>query len=169
MALHHATYSPPHRQKLLTFFAEVFHELGRDFDSISKDGDLADIAAAYQHSGGEFWMLRNGVEGPVLGTIALRRLDDDCAELKRFYLLEAWRGRGLGKRLLETAITHARDQGFARVRLDTTLKSEEAIRLFEATGFTRIERYNDDRFAGLFFELDLRHCRESANRSSNRE
>ena len=114
-------------------------------------------------------MLRDNADGPVVGTIALRHWQGDCAELKRFYLLEAWRGMGLGKSLLETAIAHARDQGFARVRLDTTLKSEAAIRLFEAAGFTRIERYNEDHFAELFFELDLRHWRESANRSSNRK
>ena len=154
---------------MLTFFAKVFSELGRDFDPISKERDLADISAVYQTSGGEFWMLRNGEEGPVIGTIALRRLGDDCAELKRFYLLEAWHGMGLGKKLLEAAIAHARDQGFARVRLDTTLKSEAAIRLFEAAGFTRIERYNEDRFAELFFELDLQHWRQSANRTSNEE
>lgn len=153
---------------MLAFFAKVFSELGRDFDSISKERDLADIPADYQHSGGEFWMLRDGEEGPVIGTIALRWLGDDSAEVKRFYLLEEWRGRGLGKKLLETAIAYAREQGFARVRLDTTLKSEAAIRLFEAAGFTRIERYNEDRFAELFFELDLRHWRESANPLSNR-
>ncbi|RYD74547.1 MAG: GNAT family N-acetyltransferase [Verrucomicrobiaceae bacterium] len=161
------SYRPSSRDEVLAFFAKVFSELGRDSELISKEPDLADIPAAFQHSGGEFWMLRDSAEGPVIGTIALRRLDEDCSELKRFYLLEAWRGMGLGKRLLETAIAHARDQGFARVRLDTTLKSEAAIRLFEAEGFTRIERYNDDRFAELFFELVLGHWRGSGNRSPN--
>jgi ribosomal protein S18 acetylase RimI-like enzyme len=165
MGEHQTPYDPSARDQVLSFFAKVFSELGRDFDSISKEGDLADIPAVYQSSGGGFWTLRDGEEGAVIGTIALRRLDEDCAELKRFYLLEAWRGRGLGKRLLETAVVHARDQGFARIRLDTTLKSGAAIRLFEAEGFTRIERYNDDRFAELFFELDLRHSRKSGNHS----
>lgn len=169
MHAHLSTYQPSERAEVLAFFAKVFTELGKDFDLISKEQDLADIPAAYQHSGGEFWMLRDGEEGPVIGTIALRRLGDDCAELKRFYLLEAWHGMGLGKRLLETAIAHARDQGFARVRLDTTLKSEAAIRLFEAAGFTRIERYNEDRFAELFFELDLQHWRSPANHPDNEE
>jgi len=169
MTFYQASYEASAKDEVLAFFAQVFTELGRVFDPVSKEQDLADISAAYQHSGGEFWNLRGSVDGPVIGTIALRRLGDDCAEVKRFYLLDAWRGKGLGKRLMKTAIAHARDQGFARVRLDTTLKSEAAIRLFEAAGFTRIERYNEDRFAELFFELNLQHWRESANRPSNEE
>lgn len=151
-----AIYQPSARNEVLAFFAKVFSELGRDFDLISKERDLADVPAVYQSSGGGFWMIRNGTEGPVIGTIALRHLEKDCAELKRFYLLAAWQGQGLGRTLLETAIAHARNQDFGRIRLDTTSKSTVAIRLFEANGFTAIGRYNDDPYAELFFELDLR-------------
>ncbi|MEK7953358.1 GNAT family N-acetyltransferase [Luteolibacter soli] len=160
-------YQPPASDEVVAFFTKVFGELDRDFDLISKERDLADIPAAYQHSGGEFWMLRDGEDGLVTGTIALRRLDEECAELKRFYLLAAWHGRGLGRRLLETAIGHAREQGFARIRLDTTTKSTAAIRLFEANGFIPIERYNDDSFAERFYELDLGHRQASGSHSPN--
>lgn len=149
------SYHPSAKDDVLVFFAKVFAELNRDLDLDSKERDLTDIPAVYQHAGGGFWVLRDGEEGPVIGTIALRRLDDDCAEIKRFYLRAAWHGQGLGKRLLEMAIAHARDQGFGRIRLDTTTRSAAAIRLFESYGFTAIGRYNDDPFAELFFELEL--------------
>ena len=148
-------YHPAAGHEVLAFFARVFAELGHDLDPASKDRDLADIPAAYQRDGGGFWMVRDGEGGPVIGTVALRRLGDDVAELKRFYVREAWQGRGLGKSLLETTIARAREQGIGRIRLDTTAKSAAAIRLFERRGFTAIGRYNDDPHAALFFELEV--------------
>lgn len=133
-------YHPAAGDEVLAFFARVFAELGHDFDPASKDRDLADIPTEYPCAGGGFWMVRDGDDGPVVGTIALRRLGEDAAELKRFYVREAWQGRGLGKRLLETAIARAREQGIGRIRLDTTAKSAAAIRLFERRGFTAIGR-----------------------------
>jgi hypothetical protein len=82
---HLVSYHPSFKEEVLTFFSKVFSELGRDLDLISKEGDLADIPGVHQSSGGGFWILRDGVDGTVIGTVALRRLDEDCAELKRFY------------------------------------------------------------------------------------
>lgn len=155
MSIHQEPYRPSARGEVLAFLSEVFAEMGHDFDLLAKDRDLADIPAVYQHSGGGFWILREEADGPVIGTAALRRLDEECAEFKRFYVRGAWRGRGLGKRLLETAVAHAVEQGFARIRLDTIAKSAAAIRRFEAAGFAAVGRYNDDPHAELFFELDL--------------
>ena len=47
--------------------------------------------------------------------------------------------RGVGRRLMEFAIAHARAQGMRAVRLDVNEKNVPAIRLYESLGFTHID------------------------------
>ena len=48
-----------------------------------------------------------------------------------------WRGRGIGKILLENAIAVAREAGCLRVTLLTDLTNGDAMRFYERSGFTR--------------------------------
>lgn len=59
-------------------------------------------------------------------------------ELKRMFVRDAWRGHGLGHRLLEHLATHARAQGCTLLRLETGIHQHEAIKLYERWGFARI-------------------------------
>jgi molybdopterin-guanine dinucleotide biosynthesis protein A/predicted GNAT family acetyltransferase len=77
-------------------------------------------------------------EREVVGSVALRALGENEVELKRMYLRPEQRGHGLGRRLLETALEWARENGARRVKLDTSEHMEAARRLYEARGFRRI-------------------------------
>ena len=48
-----------------------------------------------------------------------------------------YRGLGLGKQLLQTALEHARKNGFPEARLDTTSDLRRAIGLYEKAGFQK--------------------------------
>lgn len=74
----------------------------------------------------------------VVGSVALRDLGDGTVELKRMYLREEQRGRGLGKQLLAVALDWARAQRVRVVRLDTSERMVAAQRLYEAHGFVRV-------------------------------
>jgi putative acetyltransferase len=74
----------------------------------------------------------------VVGSVALRDLGDSAVELKRMYLRQDQRGRGLGKQLLGVALDWARDHGMRAVRLDTSERMLAAQRLYEAHGFERV-------------------------------
>ena len=52
-------------------------------------------------------------------------------------LLPDWRGRGLGRRLIEAALTQARGLGFKRVELDVYADNTRAGTLYEQVGFIR--------------------------------
>ncbi|EJZ18029.1 GNAT family N-acetyltransferase [Rhizobium sp. Pop5] len=52
-------------------------------------------------------------------------------------ILPAYRGRGLGRRLIETTLRTAREAGFARVELDVYEDNSRAIALYEKVGFKR--------------------------------
>lgn len=52
-------------------------------------------------------------------------------------ILPAYRGKGLGRRLIETTLKAAQEAGFARVELDVYEDHSRAIALYEKAGFTR--------------------------------
>jgi len=51
-------------------------------------------------------------------------------------VLKAYRGKGLGKQLLEKAIEHAKQNGIEKVELDVFETNTRAIALYEKMGFT---------------------------------
>ena len=90
------------------------------------------------------------------GCVAVRFLSPDTAEMKRLYVRDTHRGKGLGRALAEKAIGIAREAGCARIVLDTLPKMREAQALYALLGFTRIEPYLKDPTPGaLCFELRL--------------
>ena len=91
----------------------------------------------------------------MIGTAALKKLDSGRCELKALYLLEKYHKKGLGRRLLTTAIQKAQQDCYEEMYLDTSSSSKKAIRLYEKTGFVKTERYNDNYMAEIFMILKL--------------
>jgi putative acetyltransferase len=90
------------------------------------------------------------------GCVALRLLDSQTAEMKRLYVREAHRGKGLGRVLAEKAIAAAREAGCARIVLDTLPKMHEAQALYRALHFRPIAPYLQNPTPGaICFELSL--------------
>ena len=52
-------------------------------------------------------------------------------------LLPEWRGRGVGRRLLEATLAQAQRSGFKPIELDVHADNPRAIALYEKTGFVR--------------------------------
>jgi N-acetylglutamate synthase-like GNAT family acetyltransferase len=99
------------------------------------------------------------VDGVAAGCVALRRIPTDglACEMKRLWVEGAFRGFGLGRRLVEKAIEWAKQMGFETMYLDTVPAAmPEANRLYAAMGFEPVERYNENPLAGVeFFRLSL--------------
>jgi putative acetyltransferase len=64
-------------------------------------------------------------------------LFDTYAEVKRMYVREAVRGRGVAQALLARIEREARESGVALLRLETGIHQPAAIRLYERAGFVR--------------------------------
>ncbi len=82
------------------------------------------------------------VDGKALGMAALVPYDG-YVELKRLYVSDAARGRGLAGELLEAIEEHARGGGATIIRLETGPKSFAAIALYEKRGYVRIPNYGE--------------------------
>ncbi|HBP53246.1 MAG TPA: GNAT family N-acetyltransferase, partial [Synechococcus sp. UBA8638] len=66
---------------------------------------------------GRFLLSRVGCNGA--GCIGLRNCGDGTIEMKRLYVRPAYRKHGLGKRLVEAAVSMAQEMGGSAVRLHT--------------------------------------------------
>ncbi|MGW2342229.1 GNAT family N-acetyltransferase [Streptomyces sp. NPDC001661] len=77
---------------------------------------------------------------------------DGDAELKRMFVVERARGRGLARRILAALEDSARDAGRTRMVLETGIHLPEAMGLYEADGyrpappFGPFRDYDDSRF-----------------------
>ena len=119
---------------------QLSEEVIRRYDAMS---DLDNLRSHYFDNNGTFLVLID--EGRVVGSGAIRRLNNDICEVKRMWFLKAYRGRGLGTKMAQMLLDFARKKGYKKVRLDTAdeQKQAQAIQLYQRLGFYFIERYND--------------------------
>lgn len=83
-----------------------------------------------------------GGDGAVLGgggAAAFAGLAN-CAEVQKLYLSDAAKGRGIGKRLMQTIEDFARAAGYERLYLETHSDLQAAIHLYEKLGFYQIDK-----------------------------
>jgi carbonic anhydrase len=118
--------------------------------------ELANLPGEYVPPDGRLWLAYE--ESQLAGCVALRRIDDGVCEMKRLFLREEFRGRGLGRQLIEAIIQEASRIGYERLRLDTLPpKMKDAIELYRSYGFKEIAPYYENPVAGaMFMELGLR-------------
>src|SRR6186997_2669059 len=78
------------------------------------------------------------LDGRAVGCGGLQALSEEVAEIRRIYLEEAARGRGIGRALLAELEEHARRLGYRSVRLTTGARQPEALALFQAAGYREV-------------------------------
>lgn len=94
-----------------------------------------------------FFVLREG--GTPLAMGAYKRIDASHAEIKSMHVLSEARGRGLSKAMLDHLVAEARQDGFARLSLETGIQPTfiAARALYARAGFVDcppFESYHDD-------------------------
>lgn len=70
-------------------------------------------------------------------------LQGDWAEIKRMWVEEDARGRGLSRAMLDALLAMARAAGLGLLRLETGVASHAALGLYESAGFTRRSPFGD--------------------------
>ena len=103
-------------------------------DPGATDIDLKDIEQSYFERGGAFYVLEEK-DGSIIGAYGLYPVDKATCELRKMYLPISYRGKGLGKLLLESALLKSRQLGFKRMILETASVLKEAITLYKSYGF----------------------------------
>ena len=117
--------------------------------------DADGLPGAYVPPRGGLWLAVARDVG--IGCVALRPLDEGSAEVKRMYVDAGWRGRGVGRALLEALVAGTRTRGYTLLRLGTLDDMTAAQHLYDSLGFIPVPRYRPDEMIDTrFYELDLR-------------
>jgi len=96
------------------------------------------------------------VDGKPAGLGGVRYLNTEIAEVKSMYVASAFRGTGLGRRILARLDEIALEHGCRAVRLDTSDYLTPAVGLYRSAGYREVPAYNDNPKADLWFERALR-------------
>ncbi|MCM1125199.1 MAG: GNAT family N-acetyltransferase [Lachnospiraceae bacterium] len=90
------------------------------------------------------------------GCIGLRKIDEENCEMKRLYVRPKFRGRHIGRILVQRIIEDAREIGYSHMLLDTLPFLESAIGMYKRFGFYEIESYNDSPVeTSIYMRMDL--------------
>lgn len=142
-------FSPSMQDDILSFLAACLPESGRVFEPAGRHRAYQDIGNHFE----AFFCLMD--KDAMIGTCAIRRINEEACELKALFLLQSYHGRGLGSQMLEHAVAYAKSHGYRELYLDTLKTSERAIRLYLRHGFVPTENYNGSVFADVFLKLSL--------------
>lgn len=82
------------------------------------------------------------------GCIAYRLKSDSVGEVKRMFIREKYRGRGMSGDLLKTVEQYAREQGCHTLFLDTRITLEPAVSVYRRFGFEIIFQQ------GLYIQME---------------
>jgi GNAT superfamily N-acetyltransferase len=104
--------------------------------------DLREIRERYAGAGAGFWVADD--DDAIVGSVAIRPMEEGTCEIKRLYLRADRRGTGLGRALYDHAEAFARAAGYRRIWLESSRRFVKAHRLYERNGFALIEQLDND-------------------------
>jgi GNAT superfamily N-acetyltransferase len=117
----------------------VWHEhFGRHPDPFVRDfiysrlSDIDDAETVYGDHGIFFCAV---AKAEVIGTGAIKRVDNRECEMTRMFVASTYRGRGIGRAIAEELIKFALSAGYDQVRLSSNRILAASHSLYESMGF----------------------------------
>ncbi|WP_240097996.1 GNAT family N-acetyltransferase [Thermomonas flagellata] len=125
--------------------AAIIRTVMPEFGAVGSGFAIADpevdwMSRAYAAPRHAYFVLER--DGRVLGGAGVAPLaggDPETCELRKMYFLPEARGLGAGTAMMERCLAAARGFGFARCYLETLTGMDAAMRLYERSGFRRID------------------------------
>ena len=119
------------------------------------EAELMELKTMYSAPSGGIILCRTADE--FVACVAIRKINNDTAELKRMYVQPAYQGQGIAKKLLEKAIELAKVANYTCIRLDTLNYMLPAINLYKKKGFVEISAYyHNPNASAIYFELVIK-------------
>ncbi len=100
-------------------------------------------------------------QGKPVGCGAVKHHPGEPSEIKRMWVAESMRGRGIARRILAELEADAVGHGATAARLETNKALNEAIALYRSAGYGEVPAFNDEPFAHHWFEKQLPAARRS--------
>lgn len=147
--------SPAQIETIRSLFTEYQQWLNFSLCFQGFDKELAGLPGKYAAPNGRLYLAE--YDGAIAGCIALRPMDDEgVCEMKRLFVREEFRGKKIGKLLVDTILADAKAIGYRTMRLDTLQRMETARALYTKLGFKIIPAYyNNPMDEVVYMELKL--------------
>lgn len=105
------------------------------------DPQLYQMSSGYKEKGTIYYVVYDGDE--LLGGCGIAKIpnqQENYCELQRMFLKKESRGKGIGTELMRLCLNFAKEAGYQLVYIETFANMTEAIKLYERSGFTYIDR-----------------------------
>ena len=80
-----------------------------------------------------------------IGMIVFKQDDDGVWSVKSLWVDPDYRNQGIGKLLIEEALTSAKNKGIKLIELGVSVKSDSAIDLYTSLGFEIVRKIDDEK------------------------
>ena len=129
------------------------NEMVERVDANALTSDPADDTEGYVESG--FFLVALNDRDLVVGCGALQEVEPGVGQIRRMWVDEVLRGKGIGRRLLSALEGAGAVAGFEIIRLEAYEALTEAILLYETSGYMRTEPEPDAPADLRFYEKRL--------------
>jgi len=125
---------------IASLIRSVFREFGiARPGTVYFDPTTDDLYTLFSTGGSEYWIaVDNGKIIGGCGVYPTPGLPEGCAELQKLYLLTGYRGKGIGRQLMELSFDSARRLGYKQIYLESLPELGRAISLYRKAGFVDI-------------------------------
>ena len=117
---------------LLTFLDANLSENDGDehwfFAQFNKLDDIKHVVVVYENS-------------EPIGCGSLKKYDAHRTEIKRVFVAQNHRNKGIASRIMQELEDWAKELGFKECILETGIKQKEAVHLYPKLGYSKIENY----------------------------
>jgi putative acetyltransferase len=110
-------------------------------NTVYSDAETDTLYEVFRHPGSACFVAEeNGILLGACGVYPTDGLPSSCAELVKFYLSPASRGKGIGKDLMHRSIVAATALGYKQLYLESFPQLGQAVGMYEKAGFKMLER-----------------------------
>ncbi len=103
------------------------------------ESDLSD-PDKFRPPDGRFYLAQ--YDNAIAGVGCLKKQADGVGEIQRMYVLPSFRGKGIGRAIVERLIDDARRIGYRQLKLESLEFLKEAHSLYRSVGFREIDPYD---------------------------
>jgi GNAT superfamily N-acetyltransferase len=114
--------------------------LGFDIEAMMKS-DLTE-PDKFKPPDGRFYLAQYGDK--VAGVGCLKKLEGGVGEIQRMYVPPSFRGKGIGRAIVDRLIGDARSIGYHQLKLESLEFLDAAHSLYQSVGFREIDPYADN-------------------------
>ena len=113
------------------------------------DEELGCFPEKYKEPDGAFIIAKEN--NSIIGCVGIRKIGAQICEMKRLFVNDDYKGKGIGKKLVEEIIEEAKNKKYEKIRLDTIDTMDTALNIYCKNGFYKIEPYYNNPNEGTVY------------------